>query len=77
MEARTQGTQKAATRRVVFSRGRHRWSLECDAGSEPELLRWIAWCAEHPSYAIDRFDAAIIARQFLLQKGAALNPQSR
>jgi hypothetical protein len=73
-----QSTGSAPSSRVVFCRGRHRWSFECDGPGEPELLRWVAWCAEHPGYAIDRFDAAVIARQFVVQKaGAALNPQAR
>jgi hypothetical protein len=81
MEAPQQPATRSApapSARVVFSRGRHRWSFECDGAGEPELLRWIAWCAEHPTYALDRFDAAVIARQFLVQKGVpGLNPQAR
>lgn len=64
--------------RVGFRRGRHRWTFECDAAGEAEMLRWIAWCAEHPSYAIDRFDAAVITRQFLSRiEEPALKPKVR
>ena len=66
------------TLRVLFTRGRHRWAFECDRAGEPELLRWIAWCAENPGCKLDRADAALIARQFVTRNPApALNPDAR
>ncbi|MEX2219867.1 MAG: hypothetical protein WD749_14035 [Phycisphaerales bacterium] len=67
-----------APRRVLFSRGRHRWSLECDTPGRGELLRWVAWCAEQPAYALDRFDAAVIATHFLRPgEPQGLKPEAR
>ena len=52
--------------------------MECDGAGRLELLRWVAWCAEHAAYPIDRFDAAVITRHFVSPAGTpALNPEAR
>jgi hypothetical protein len=50
-------------RRVTLVRGRHRWLVECAAGDEAQLLRFLSDCVDDEGHPLDRMDAAIISHQ--------------
>lgn len=49
---------------VTLVKGRHRWRFVCVEEDRGQLAEALAAMADRPDLPFDRFDAALVARQF-------------
>lgn len=72
---RTPVDQPEALRRIVMTKGEHRWIFRYSPGEEDSLVEALATLAEAPDTGFDWFDGAVICNQ-LEGYVAGLDPPS-